>query len=170
MNAIARWPTLARLGLLTYVVISLVALARDHQPTSRPKAESSVRLLIARWIEAYEALDAKRLVALETPDVQVVDRFGVLHRSSGRNDNEKLWSDSFEVVAKNAAPPIITIDGIRFLRPDLAVVQASWRFTDGILLVDGDRIPPFSQTDTFVVMKSQGVWLIAAHNMQEKRP
>jgi len=102
--------------------------------------------------------------------VQVVDRFGVLHVSSERSDIEKLWSDSFEVVAKNAAPPMITIEGIRFLRPDLAVVQASWRFTEGILLVDGDRIPAFSGTDTFVVMKSQGRWLIAVHNIQEKRP
>ena len=170
MNAIARWSKLAKLGLITPVVISLVALASDHQPTTRPKEESVVRSLISRWIEAYKALDAKRLVALETPDVQVVDRFGVLHVSSGRSDNEKLWSDSFEVVARNAEPPIITIEGIRFLRPDLALVQASLRFTDGILLVDGDRIPPFSQTDTFVVMKSQGAWLIAAHNMQEKRP
>ena len=170
MNAIARWSKLAKLGLISPAVISLVALASDRRPSSKPKEESVVRSLISQWIEAYKALDAKRLVALETPDVQVVDRFGVLHVSSGRNHNEKLWSDSFEAVAKNAAPPIITIEGIRFLRPDLAVVQASWRFTDGILLVDGDRIPPFSQTDTFVVMKSHGVWLIAAHNMQEKRP
>ena len=170
MNAIAQWSKLARLGLLTYVVISVVALASDQQPTSKPKGESAVRLLISRWSEAYEALDATRLVALETPDVQVVDRFGVLHRPSGRSDNEKLWSDSFEVVARNAAPPIITIEGIRFLRPDVALVQASSRFTKGISLVDGDRIPPFSQTDTFVVMKSQGRWLIAAHNMQEQRP
>ena len=170
MNGIARWSKLAKLGLISPVVISLVALASDQRPSSKPKEENVVRSLISRWIEAYKALDAKRLAALETPDVQVVDRFGVLHVSSGRSDNEKLWSDSFEVVARNAEPPIITIEGIRFLRPDLALVQASWRFTDGILLVDGDRIPPFSETDTFVVMKSQGVWLIAAHNMQEKRP
>ena len=170
MNAIARWSKLAKFGLISPAVISLVALASDQRPSSKPKEESVVRSLISQWIEAYKALDAKRLVALETPDVQVVDRFGVLHVSSGRNDNEKLWSDSFEVVARNAAPPIITIEEIRLLRPDLALVQVSSQFTEGISLVDGDRIPPFSQTDTFVVVKSQGVWLIAAHNMQEKRP
>ena len=129
-----------------------------------------VRSLISRWIEAYKALDAKRLAALETPDVQVVDRFGVLHVSSGRSDNEKLWSDSFEVVARNAEPPIVTIECIRFLRPDLALVQASWRFPPPPPPPPPPRMPPFSQTDTFVVMKTQGVWLIAAHNMQEKRP
>jgi hypothetical protein len=101
--------------------------------------------------------------------VEIVDRFGKLHLPSGRNENEKLWSDAFEIVSRNALLPTVTIDRIRFLRPDVAVVQVSWRFTEGILLVDGDRIPPFSQVDTFVVIKSQGVWLVAAHNMQEQK-
>jgi len=46
----------------------------------------------------------------------------------------------------------------------------SWRFADGILLVDGDRIPPFSEVDTYVTIKSKGVWLVAVHTMQEKKP
>jgi hypothetical protein len=66
-------------------------------------------------------------------------------------------------------PPSITIDRIRFLRPEVALVQASWRFSEGILLADGERMPPFSQVDTYVLIKSQGVWLIFAHNMQEQK-
>jgi hypothetical protein len=46
----------------------------------------------------------------------------------------------------------------------------SWQSSEGILLVDGDRIPPFSEIDTYVVTKMQGVWLVAAHNMQKNRP
>jgi len=130
---------------------------------------STIRTLISQRVEAYQDLDAKRLAALETPDVEIVDRFGELHLPSGRNENEKLWSDAFEIVSRNTLPPTVTIDRIRFLQPDVAVVQVSWRFTEGILLVDGDRIPPFSQVDTFVVIKSQGVWLVAAHNMQEQK-
>jgi len=36
--------------------------------------------------------------------------------------------------------------------------------------VDGERIPPFSQIDTYVVIKSQNSWFVTAHNMQEKKP
>ena len=69
----------------------------------------------------------------------------------------------------NTPPPTVTIGRIRFLRPDVAVVQVSWRFAEGILLADEERIPSFSQVDTYVVIKSQGVWLVAAHNMQEQK-
>jgi len=149
--------------------LAFLVFARYHRPSSTASEPDAIRTLISRWVEAYQDLDAKRLAALETPDVEIVDRFGKLHLPSGRNENEKLWSDAFEIVSRNALLPTVTIDRIRFLRPDVAVVQVSWRFTEGILLVDGDRIPPFSQVDTFVVIKSQGVWLVAAHNMQEQK-
>ena len=48
-------------------------------------------------------------------------------------------------------------------------MQESWKFSEGILLVDGARIPPFSEVDTYVVTKTQGVWHVAAHNMQGKK-
>jgi uncharacterized protein (TIGR02246 family) len=98
--------------------------------------ERAIRSLISRWVEAFKDLDAERLAAMETSDVQAVDRFGVLHLLSGRSEDEKLWADSFEAVSRNTAPPVVTIDRIRFLRPDVAVVQASWRFAEGILLVE----------------------------------
>jgi len=149
--------------------LAFLVFARYHRPSSTASEQDAIRTLISRWVEAYQDFDAKRLAALETPDVEIVDRFGKLHLPSGRNENEKLWSDAFEIVSRNALLPTVTIDRIRFLRPDVAVVQVSWRFTEGILLVVGDRIPPFSQVDTFVVIKSQGVWLVAAHNMQEQK-
>jgi uncharacterized protein (TIGR02246 family) len=158
------WP-----GIACALFLASLVFARYHRPSSTASEQDAIRTLISRWVEAYQDLDAKRLAALETPDVEIVDRFGKLHLPSGRNENEKLWSDAFEIVSRNALLPTVTIDRIRFLRPDVAVVQVSWRFTEGILLVDGDRIPPFSQVDTFVVIKSQGVWLVAAHNMQEQK-
>jgi uncharacterized protein (TIGR02246 family) len=132
---------------------------------SMANEEPAIRTLMSRWIEAYQDRDAKRLAALEAPDVQIVDRFGELHRPSGRKENEKLWSDAFDIVLRDTAPPKVTIDHIRFLRPDVAVVLASWQLAEEISLVDGGRIPPFSQADISVVIKSQNVWLVAAHNI-----
>jgi len=158
------------LGIACVLFSASLVFARYHRPSLTASEESAIRILISRWVEAYQDLDAKRLAALETPDVEIVDRYGELHLPSGRNENEKLWSDAFEIVSRNTLPPTVTIDRIRFLRPDVAVLQVSWRFTEGILLVDRDRIPPFSQVDTFVVIKSQSAWLVAAHVMQEKKP
>jgi uncharacterized protein (TIGR02246 family) len=142
----------------------------SHQRQSSTNEESAVRALMSQWVDAYQHLDAKRLAMLEIPDVEIVDRFGELHLPSGRDENEQLWSDAFETVSRNTVPPSVTIDHIQFLRPDVALVQSSWQFAEGILLVDGEHIPPFLQVDTYVVVKSQGVWSVAAHNMQEKKP
>jgi hypothetical protein len=83
--------------------------------------------------------------------------------------SSKRSGDSLEFPG-NTPPPTVTIGRIRFLRPDVAVVQVSWRFAEGILLAIEERIPSFSQVDTYVVIKSQSFWLVAAHIMQEKEP
>ena len=144
--------------------------ARDRASSVVPGNDGAIRKLISQWADAYKRFDAKRLASLEAPDVEVVDRFGELHQPSGRHANEKLWSAAFEMVAMNTTPPRVAIDRIRFLRSDVALVQVSWTFAEGILLADGKRIPPFSELDTYVVVKSQSDWLVAAHYMQEKKP
>lgn len=147
---------------------SLVATSQEQDPAPQTE-ESAIRLLMSDWVAAYKNLDAKRLAALEVPNVEIVDRFGDLHEPTGRAENESLWSDTFDVISPSTEPPKTTIDHIRFLQPDVAVVQMSWQFASGILLTDGSRIPPYSQIDIYVVTKSQGKWLVAAHYMQEKK-
>ncbi len=163
-----RFLNVAWLGIASVLLLSSSVLA-SHQRRSSTSEESAIRTLMSQWVEAYHHLDAKRLAALEIPDIEIVDRFGELHLPFGRDKNEQLWSDSFAIVSRNTAPPTVTIDRIQLLRPDVALVQVSWQFAEGILLVDGERIPPFLQVDTYVVIKSQRVWSVAAHNMQEKK-
>jgi len=158
----------AWLGIASVLFLSSSVLASNRRPSSTSE-ESAIRTLMSHWVEAYQHLDAKRLAALEVPDVEIVDRFGELHLPSGRDENEQLWSDAFQIVSRNTAPPTVTIDRIQFLRQDVALVQVSWQFAEGILLVDGERIPPYLQVDTYVVIKSQRAWSVAAHNMQERK-
>lgn len=157
-------------GFICVLFSASPAAARRSKPAAIEREHRAVNDLISRWVKAYQDLDARRLAALEVPDVETVDRFGVFRLLSGRNENEKLWSDAFEMVARNKARSAIKINHIQFLRPDVALVQVSWQFAEGILLTDGARIPPFSQVDTFVLLKSHGEWLVAAHNMQETKP
>jgi uncharacterized protein (TIGR02246 family) len=165
-----KFSKVASLGIACGLILVSSVFANDERPSSMASEERAVRTLMSGWVEAYEDLDAKRIAALETPDVEIVDRFGELHLPSGRRENEKLWTGTFEAVSRNSARPTVTIGPIRFARPDVAVVQVSSRVPEGVLLVDGERIPPYSQLDTYVVVKVHGVWLVAAHNMQEKKP
>jgi uncharacterized protein (TIGR02246 family) len=159
----------AWLGIASVLFLSAPVLA-SHQRPSSASEESAIRTLMSQWVEAYEHFDAKRIATLEVRDVEIVDRFGELHLPSSRDQNERLWSDAFETVSRKTTPPTVTVDRIQFLRADVALVRVSWQFADGILLVDGVRMPPFLQVDTYIVIKSQRVWLVAAHNIQEKKP
>jgi uncharacterized protein (TIGR02246 family) len=152
------------------IPIALVFASGDGAPSSMPREERAVRTLMSQWVEAYADLDAKRIAALETPDVEIVDRFGELHLPSGRSENEKLWADTFDAISKKSTRPRVAIEHVHFIRPDVAVVSVSLLVAEGILLVDGERIPPYSELDTYIVVKVHGVWLVAAHNMHEKKP
>ena len=152
------------------VALGLIFWSLVLESQQRPSAtheETAVRTLISQWFDAYQHADAKRLATLEAPNVEIVDRFGILHLMADRAENERLWAESFEMLSPNGAPPTVKVDDVRFLRSDVAIVQVSCEFKEGILLADGDRIPPFSEIDTFMLTKSDGIWLIAAHNMQE---
>ena len=151
------------------MLLETLIVAGDRQ-RSEAADERAIRALIAEWVEAYTNSDAKRLAAHETTSVEVVDCFGRLRLPSSTSENEKLWFDTFEVISRKSPLPTVSIDHISFLRPEIAVVQVSWQFSEGILLADGYRIPPFSQADTYVVTKAKDIWLVAAHNMQERKP
>lgn len=162
--------SLSWLAIACVLFSSFPVFAANQRPSALASEQRAIRTLMSQWAEAYRNFDAKRLAALESAQVETVDRFGELHVPSGRTENERLWSDAFEMVSRNTVPPSFTIDSIRFVQRDGALVQVSCSFAQGILLVDDERIPSFSQVDTFVVTKTRGVWLITAHNIQEKRP
>jgi ketosteroid isomerase-like protein len=57
------------------VVLMCAALA-GMESTRSATADGEIRAFIARWNAAYTGLDAAALAALETPDYEMVDRFG----------------------------------------------------------------------------------------------
>jgi uncharacterized protein (TIGR02246 family) len=126
--------------------------------------EKPARELINAWFSAYSALNPKRMAALETAGVEVVDGFGDSHYFLSRNDREQFWADGFEMIETQGFHPRCVLQHIRLLHPDVAIVQATVAYPHGIRLKGGERIPPYSEVHTFVVAKNEETWLIAAHN------
>jgi ketosteroid isomerase-like protein len=144
------------------------AFGEDPKSSISPgEAERAVRTLILRWNAAYSRFDAKALAALESPDVEIVDRFGELHRGRGREDNKRLWADSFEPISSRSAAPECTIEQIRLIRADVAIVYMRARYPNGITLSDGASMPAFSELNTFVVTLDRGVWLVTAQSVHQ---
>ena len=92
---------LATLGIICGWAFASLVFASDQRHSSEMNEEREIRKLMSHWFEAYEKLDAKGIAGLESPDVEIVDRFGELHLPSGRRENEQLWTDTFEVVSRN---------------------------------------------------------------------
>ncbi len=130
--------------------------------------ESGVRDFIARWNAAYTGLDAKTLASLETPDYEMVDRFGHWIRSEGPDYNEQLWAMAFKEIYRMKPGPARTIESIRFLAPTVAIVEARANHADGVTLDDGTHIPPFWEINTYTLIKTDAGWRVGLLNIHNQ--
>jgi ketosteroid isomerase-like protein len=140
----------------------------DGFSTIEPAANSAVRPvreLIERWCAAYGDLDEKKLAALESPEIEIVDRFGELHTAKQRSDEERFWAEGFEMIRRGDFHPVCTIEEIRSTGPDVMIVHADVSYPGGIALNGGDHITAFSEMHTFIVSRDEEDWRIAGHDI-----
>jgi len=102
---------------------------------------------------------------LESPDFEIVDRFGELHVTKQRPDQERFWAAGFEMIRREDFHPEYAIEEIRSIRPDVVVVHVAISYPGGIPLKDGDYISAFSEIHTFILLRDEAVWRIAGHNI-----
>jgi len=104
--------------------------------------EGEIRNFIAGWNAAYTRLDAEALAKLETPDFQLVDRFGHWIQSEGAEFNRQLWTLTFQQIYKARPGPARRIENIRFLSADVAVVQARAWHAETVVLDEARAFLP----------------------------
>jgi ketosteroid isomerase-like protein len=141
----------------------------SHTSLGTTHEEKGARDLIESWCSAYGQSDSERLVPLEMNEVEIVDRFGDWHHLTGLKDRERFWRAGFDMIRSKDFHPKCTIEHVRVIRSDIAVVQTRVSYDHGISLKGGDRIPPFSEIHTFVVMKTDEIWLISVQDIVQER-
>jgi ketosteroid isomerase-like protein len=152
-----------------FLPVSLLLAACAGMPAqAATDSEPEIRDFIARWNSAYTALDAGGLAGLETPDFELVDRFGHWIKSEGPDFNRQLWSLTFREIYHGKPGPARTVESIRFLAPEVAVVEARANHRDGITLDDGTHIPPFWEIDTYTLVKTTTGWRVALLNIHNQ--
>jgi hypothetical protein len=105
---------------------------------------------------------------LETPDYQMVDRFGHWIPSEGPAFNQRLWAMTFRDIYRGKPGPARRIESIRFLAPPVAIVQARAHHPEGVTLEDGTHIPPFWEINTYTLMKTDAGWRVALLNIHNQ--
>jgi uncharacterized protein (TIGR02246 family) len=86
-----------------------------------PKDERAVRQIVNKYVEAREAQDAKAIEPLFTSDADQLVSDGTWRR--GR---EALVRGMLESSRKNPAKRSITVESVRFLTPELALVDGRY--------------------------------------------
>src|SRR5690349_1230771 len=114
----------------------MIGVAQAHAQTGTDD-EQGVRDFMERWNTAYTSLDAATLAKMETDDYEMIDRFGHWIKTEGQGFNERLWAMTFKDIYHGKPGPARTIESIRFMAPNVAVVQARANHPNGVLLDDG---------------------------------
>ena len=133
--------------LCTLVTVPLILCAAGAK--SSPEDESAIRKLLADNTVAFNEHRGDLITAASTDDFDLVNPPGTY--SSGKPDLREAFRGAFRN-AKMAA----TIERIRFIRPDVALV-------DGTFAISGSEITPAPKgLRTFVLVKENGRWMITA--------
>jgi len=156
--------------MLTKTVLAAMLVIISAQAHSQPSTndERGVRDFISRWNAAYTGLDATALAALESDDYEMIDRFGHWIRTEGPEFNQRLWAKTFKDIYHDKPGPARTVESIRFMAPNVAVVQARANHAEGVVLDDGTRIPPFWEIDTYTLVKVDAGWRVAPLNIHNQ--
>jgi uncharacterized protein (TIGR02246 family) len=119
-----------------------------------PEDEVAIRQVIADWKAAFNRheVNPDAIAFAFSGDFDMVNPAGAYVK--GKPD----LREAFKTFLKNARK-VETVDRIRFIRPDVALVDGSYEFT-------GTELKPYPKgVQTWVLTKENGRWLMTALRM-----
>ena len=143
-----------------FCVLGLTLLLTISGAESRPGADeqSSIRAIVTDFETAWAKCDAKALSGLWTDDGDFQSPYGSL--AKGRAEVEKFYSSALSAgYCQSKATG--TIDNIRFVRNDVAVVDGTWGI-QGARDQNGKAQAEEKGRFTAVAKKQGSKWLIVA--------
>jgi len=132
-----------------------------------PQDEEAVRKVIQQWHESFAKRDADLRNRLLTEDTVFLNAFGV--EREGKESVTAFWKELFGSGTFNQSQLTVRREKIRFLRPDLGIVD---RFEDVIGqrgVETGKPLPTRKVHLTFVMTKTDKGWLVAYYRAGDLR-
>ena len=120
--------------------------------------DAAIRKQIDQFAASWNKADAKATAQFFTDDGDYVSSTG--QRGDGRAGVEKILAQQFSGVYKGATLKN-TVTSIRFLKPDVAIVNGSFEVS-GMQGPDGKALPVRKGLSTMVAVKQGDKWLYAA--------
>lgn len=142
---------------LAALVIAVPTLAK---PTTEINAQDgkAIRARFQDLQKTFNAKDNKAFAALFSEDGDIIDPAGI--SGKGRPAIEKVVQGDMDHFLMDGKSTFL-VTGVRFLKPDVAIVNATHQVT-GITGPDGKKMPPMKVLVTCVMEKEGDVWYFAA--------
>jgi uncharacterized protein (TIGR02246 family) len=129
--------------------------------TGTTQDEEAIRKVLSDFLDAWNKHDAKAFSMVFAEDADFTNVRGM--SSHGRREVEKFHAPRFATTFKDTRQKM-TETKIRFIRLDVAAVDARWEMT-GAKGPEGQDIPLRKGLLNFVMTKEGGTWLITVmHN------
>ncbi len=137
-------------------------MPQDSAADPHQKDRAAIAQTLGNFVSAWNTHDAHAFAATFTEDADFTNVAGT--HANGRANVEAFHAPIFATIFKDSNQTA-TIRSIRFLRPDLASVDADWQMT-GAKTPDGVARPPRKGLLDFVMARqTDGSWLIEVmHN------
>ncbi|MEO5782501.1 MAG: SgcJ/EcaC family oxidoreductase [Ginsengibacter sp.] len=147
--------------VLLLLMISFSSVGQTND-TARAKDEERIKKVLTDFTDAWNKHDAKAFSNFFSEDADFTNVVG--KGSTGRNEIEKFHAPAFSTRWKDSYQKI-TQSKIRFIKPDIAAVDAWWEMT-GIKGPEGQDMPQRKGLLNFIMTKNSETWLITVmHNM-----
>ena len=138
-------------------VLLFVALCFHAAPIDTAAEEKSVREFLGTRQAAFDREDAKWLVGHFTENGEHIDSSG--KSVKGKDKIEKAYRALFDAPAHHNVKTIQTVEEIRCVTPDVAVVNGGWTLS-GLKDEKGKPLPDRKGRSIIVVVKKDGEWMI----------
>jgi uncharacterized protein (TIGR02246 family) len=154
------------------IAILLIALGISAAPganvgVDQPAGKTAINAVITdRFLAGWNTHDAQLFASAFAPDADFTNVRGV--STSGRDNIEQFHTQAFQKMFMQSHLTA-EVKRIRFLKPDVAVVDVRWEMT-GALSLDGASIPFRTGLLDLAFTSSAGIWLIAVMHNQDLTP
>ena len=149
-------------GLATIGIAILVTISPPGIGAQSAKDEDGIKEALAGFVAAWNRHDAKAFSMVFAEDADFTNVIGM--SAHGRADVEKFHAPMFATRFKDTSQKM-TRTKIRFIKPDVAAVDAWWEMT-GAKGPEGQDTPLRKGLLNFVMTRKDGKWFITVmHNM-----
>jgi uncharacterized protein (TIGR02246 family) len=133
--------------LICLFCLTIGSMVSAQSPAAKASDEAAVRDIVRRYTEARELSDPKAIEALFTADADQYTTSGEWRRGMSQ-----MVKGMLETSARNPGARVITIAAVRFLTPDVAIVDGEYKTGTDARLV----------WTTLTVKRDGRAWKIAA--------